>query len=242
MARTLDPVVHAVRRETFVDIAQRLIQTKGYEQMSIQDVLDEAEASRGAFYHYFDSKAALLEAVVERMVDTVIATLSPLVADQAVPALEKLQGVFTGIARWKGERTQLMVALMEVWLSDDNAIVREKFRAWPGGAARAAALHDRPSRRRRRRLHGELRRRPRTCAGLAAAGGKRHCRRALRRPRAGQSRSRPSSTCLPPTSQPSNVSWGSPCGRFRWSTRRSCASGTADGPRYPHRKADQELR
>jgi AcrR family transcriptional regulator len=128
LARTLDPAVHAIRRETFVDIAQRLIQTKGYEQMSIQDVLDEAEASRGAFYHYFDSKAALLEAVVERMVEAAIATLTPLTADPAVPALQKLQGVFRGIARWKGERTELMLALLQVWLSDENAIVREKFR------------------------------------------------------------------------------------------------------------------
>ena len=138
MARILDPAVHAVRRETFVDIAQRLIQAKGYEQMSIQDVLDEAGASRGAFYHYFDSKAALLEAVVERMVEAAIATLSPLVADPAVPALEKLQGVFSGIARWKGERTELMVALLQVWLSDDNAIVREKVRR--GLMARLAPL------------------------------------------------------------------------------------------------------
>ena len=62
MARTVDTEAHAVRREAFVDVAQRLMQTKGYEQMSIQDVLDELDASRGAFYHYFDSKTALLEA------------------------------------------------------------------------------------------------------------------------------------------------------------------------------------
>ena len=65
MARTVDTGAHAVRREAFVDTAQRLMQAKGYEQMSVQDVLDELDASRGAFYHYFDSKAALLEAVVD---------------------------------------------------------------------------------------------------------------------------------------------------------------------------------
>ena len=69
MARTLDPAAHALRRETFVDSAQRLITTKGYEEMSIGDVLADTGASKGAFYHYFDSKAALLDAVIERMVD-----------------------------------------------------------------------------------------------------------------------------------------------------------------------------
>jgi tetracycline repressor-like protein len=56
MARTLDPVAHAVRREAFLDAGQRLIATKGYTQLSIQDVLDELASSKGAFYHYFDSR------------------------------------------------------------------------------------------------------------------------------------------------------------------------------------------
>ena len=49
--------------------ATRLFQTKGYDQTSVQDILDALGASRGAFYHYFDSKGALLDAVVERMVE-----------------------------------------------------------------------------------------------------------------------------------------------------------------------------
>ena len=39
MPRTLDPAAHAVRRDTFVDAAQALITSVGYEEMSIQDVL-----------------------------------------------------------------------------------------------------------------------------------------------------------------------------------------------------------
>jgi AcrR family transcriptional regulator len=128
MPRTLDPAVHAVRRDAFVDAAQRLIQAKGYEQMSIQDILDEFGASRGAFYHYFDSKGDLLEAVVDHMSEAVLETLAPMLADPDLPAVAKLGGVFAGIARWKGERTELMLALIQTWMADDNAIVREKFR------------------------------------------------------------------------------------------------------------------
>ena len=128
MPRTLDPVANALRRDAFVDAAQRLIQAKGYEQMSIQDVLDELDASRGAFYHYFDSKVALLEAVVERMVEVATAELAPVADDPDRSALQKLEGVFGGLARWKAERKELILALMRVWLSDENAIMREKFR------------------------------------------------------------------------------------------------------------------
>lgn len=134
MARILDPEAHAVRRDCFIDAAQRLIQSKGYEQLSVQDVLDELGASKGAFYHYFDSKQALLEAVVVRMVDVVVTTLTPVAMDPALSAPAKLDAVFSGIAQWKNARQELMVELLKVWLSDDNAMVREKLR-------RGVAIH-----------------------------------------------------------------------------------------------------
>ncbi|HEY8635297.1 MAG TPA: TetR/AcrR family transcriptional regulator [Candidatus Dormibacteraeota bacterium] len=128
MPRTVNATLHTVRREAFLDVAQRLVQTKGYEAMSIQDLLDELDASKGAFYHYFDSKQALLEAVVERFADSGIAALSPVLDNADLPALRKLEGIFSGIARFKAERKELVLRIMEVWNSDGNAIVREKLR------------------------------------------------------------------------------------------------------------------
>jgi AcrR family transcriptional regulator len=118
----------AIRREAFVEVALRLIQTKGYEHMSVQDVLDELEASRGAFYHYFPSKIALLEAAVDHIVAAALEAVSPIVADPALSAPQKLERLFSGIAGWKAERRELMLALLNVWYSDDNAIVRDKVR------------------------------------------------------------------------------------------------------------------
>jgi len=128
MARTVNATLHTIRREAFLDVAQRLVQTKGYDAMSIQDVLNELEASKGAFYHYFDSKQALLEAIVERFADSSMAPLSPILNDPDVPALRKLEKVFAGIARAKAEQKELMLAIMEIWRSDGNALVREKVR------------------------------------------------------------------------------------------------------------------
>jgi len=127
VARTVNATLHTVRREAFLDVAQRLVETKGYEEMSIQDLLEELEASKGAFYHYFDSKQALLEAVVERFADGAIAALAPFLNDPNLPALRKLERVFA-IARSKAQQKELVLAIMEVWNSDSNAIVREKLR------------------------------------------------------------------------------------------------------------------
>ena len=128
MARTLDPTAHAVKREAFIDAGMRLMQTRGYEQMSIQDVLDAVEASRGAFYHYFDSKQALLGAMVDRIADQALTSLTPVLQDPDLAAISKLELFFGGIAQYKTDRKSLMLEFVKVWKSDDNAVVREKGR------------------------------------------------------------------------------------------------------------------
>lgn len=126
MARTLKQDDHAAKRNQILDVTQRLIYTRGYEQMSIQHILDELGISKGAFYHYFDSKPALLEALIERIQDQVEAVLLPIVHDAALSAQDKLQRFFDTIAGWKTARKDFLFALLRVWYMDDNAIARQK--------------------------------------------------------------------------------------------------------------------
>ncbi len=129
MPRTLNLATRAVRRDAFLDVAERLIRTKGYEPMTVQDVLDELDASKGAFYHYFDSKEALLEAVIERMTDAAMAVLAPIAADRSLPAADKLQAVFATAGRWKSERSDLLLPLIRGWYQPGNDIVRVRAEA-----------------------------------------------------------------------------------------------------------------
>ena len=52
-------------RAHLIEIATRLFASRGYEDTSIEAVLDEAGVSRGSLYHHFASKEALFEAVLE---------------------------------------------------------------------------------------------------------------------------------------------------------------------------------
>jgi AcrR family transcriptional regulator len=128
VARTVDTAAHAVRRDAFVTTATRLFQTRGYDETSIQDILDALGVSRGAFYHYFDSKGALLDAVVTQMTDEALASVGPQLDDPDLTALGKLRAMFSGIAAWKSEHADLSLALARVWLSDHNALVRDRLR------------------------------------------------------------------------------------------------------------------
>lgn len=129
MARTRKQDDHVAKRNQILDVTQRLIYTRGYEQMSIQHILDELSISKGAFYHYFDSKPALLEALIERIQDQVEVVLLPIVHDAALSAPEKLQRFFDTVAGWKTARKDFLFALLRVWYMDDNAIARQKVTA-----------------------------------------------------------------------------------------------------------------
>src|SRR3990172_8062102 len=130
MARVVKDEEHAARRNEILDAALQLVYSKGYGKMTIQDILDRLKISKGAFYHYYDSKAAVLEALVERMV---VEQLEPLflsiVQDPRLTALEKLQRYFDTAVRWKTGKKALMLELVKVWYSDENTLVRQKILA-----------------------------------------------------------------------------------------------------------------
>jgi AcrR family transcriptional regulator len=126
MARIVKEDERAARRNEIINAAQRLIFTKGYEQTSIQNVLDELDISKGAFYHYFDSKQALLEAIILSMSQEAIQLITPIVRDPNLSALEKFKQYFDTGARWKKARKGFFLPLLEVWYRDDNALMRQR--------------------------------------------------------------------------------------------------------------------
>ena len=136
MARTVNPVAHAAKRDAFVDAAIGLIQRNGYAQLSVQDVIEAVGASKGAFFHYFDSKPALLAAVVDRMVETATSVAAPIAADPQLTAVQKLQAVFAGIYQWKSVQPEFQPDAVEeltrTWYSDENTVVVERMRAAVG--------------------------------------------------------------------------------------------------------------
>jgi AcrR family transcriptional regulator len=139
MARIVNKSEYAVRRNAILDAARRLIATKGYEQMAIQDILDDLQISKGAFYHYFDSKSALLEAVIERLGEEAEPLFLTIVGDPQLSALAKLERIFITVGRWKAAQKPFMLELLRVWYTDENAIVRQKVRAI--GIQRVAPLY-----------------------------------------------------------------------------------------------------
>jgi AcrR family transcriptional regulator len=129
MARTIKHDEHAVKRNDILDAAQKLIYAKGYEEMAIQDILDDLRMSKGAFYHYYGSKQALLEALIERSYQELDRLLRPIADDPKRNALAKLNEVFSVSGRWKTARKDYLLVVIRGWYADENALFRHKVTA-----------------------------------------------------------------------------------------------------------------
>ncbi len=129
MARIVNKEEYELRRNDILDVAQQVVYTKGYEQMSIQDILAEMKISKGAFYHYFDSKQTLLEALIERLANQILQLMIPIVNDENLTASIKLLRIFDTASRWKTDRKETLLTLVNVWYGDDNVMLRQKVQA-----------------------------------------------------------------------------------------------------------------
>lgn len=81
-----------------LDAAEELFMTRGYEQTTMQDIVDHLGGlTKGAVYHHFKSKEDILMAVFERANRPVIARIEEVAADRSLTGLEKLRA-FDGIS------------------------------------------------------------------------------------------------------------------------------------------------
>jgi AcrR family transcriptional regulator len=114
------------RRSEFIATAQKLFYAKGYERTSVNDIINEMGVSKGAFYHYFDSKQAILEAVVAELIAQALAHFEAIVADDALNAIQKWMRAFQVINDWKIERKDELLAVARVMQADENVLLYHK--------------------------------------------------------------------------------------------------------------------
>ncbi|MCP5507121.1 MAG: TetR/AcrR family transcriptional regulator [Chlamydiales bacterium] len=79
------------RRDEILKVARNLFLTKDYDKTTMVDIMDALKIAKGTIYHYFKSKEALFEAVIEDIVEENIKHMRTLVKNTPKNALEKIQ-------------------------------------------------------------------------------------------------------------------------------------------------------
>ena len=67
-----------IKKQEILNTAELLFCRKGYEQTSIQDILDCLHTSKGSFYHHYVSKESVLEGICLKRAEQIYQTVSDL--------------------------------------------------------------------------------------------------------------------------------------------------------------------
>lgn len=81
-AQPLDP---DARRAQLLEAARRVFAERGYQRASVSDVIKEAGVARGTFYNYFESKRAVLHAVLVDLTEHIHGVVQPIDVEASIP-------------------------------------------------------------------------------------------------------------------------------------------------------------
>ncbi|WFU46285.1 TetR/AcrR family transcriptional regulator [Sinorhizobium terangae] len=112
-----------VRTNELIDCAQRLFFEHGYENTTVNDVIREVGLSKGAFYHYFASKEALLEAVAARMARQSLDEMRPLLEDPSLDAVGRLNALFASSRRMKVDMAPQLKNTFNALFKPENIVL-----------------------------------------------------------------------------------------------------------------------
>jgi AcrR family transcriptional regulator len=86
------------RKSEIMDVAQTLFFSKGYENTSVNKIIEETSIAKGTFYYYFKSKEEILDAIIKRFVMNFTQEVLSVVNDTALSAPEKMEIIISNLS------------------------------------------------------------------------------------------------------------------------------------------------
>lgn len=113
-------------RSELVEAAWGLFASNGYEGTTVNAVIEKVGLSKGAFYHYFESKEEVLDAVVEHITEHILEDIENVLEDPGLDAAHKLDCFISGFRTWKSENLEMIKSISMTLYRDENIIIRHK--------------------------------------------------------------------------------------------------------------------
>jgi AcrR family transcriptional regulator len=104
----------------------RLFMQHGYAETSVSAIIEAVGVSKGAFYHYFKTKEDLLDELAARSSQQAVELVKPILDEESLDAVEKLNEVFRRTNSFKAQNRELMVTLARVFYSRSNILLRNR--------------------------------------------------------------------------------------------------------------------
>ena len=97
-------------RERILETAQKLVIDNGYSATSVEQVIAASGTSKGAFFHHFESKRALADALVDRYAESDLAHLQDGLEAAQEASDDPAERAIAFLAYYEGVADELMTA------------------------------------------------------------------------------------------------------------------------------------
>lgn len=111
------------KKEQILDIAFSLFLEKGYDNTSISDILSKLDIARGTLYYHFESKEAIMDAIIERSAKSIVEEAQSIVLKKELSAYEKIFALFSGTSMKRMSGGDLIIDYLN---QPQNALFHEK--------------------------------------------------------------------------------------------------------------------
>lgn len=78
------------RKNEILDVAERLFGSKGFDNTSTNDILNEIGIARGTLYYHFKSKEEILDIMIDRMTKQLVEKAKDIVSQKNMSVLQRL--------------------------------------------------------------------------------------------------------------------------------------------------------
>lgn len=118
-----------LKRSQILETAEKLFFEKGYEQTSIQDILDALSLSKGGFYHHFASKEAIMSEICEKRVENRFARLNLELCGTKISPIDKLNLLLRMANLFEQDEPKFVAMMLKICYLDEDIRLREHMRS-----------------------------------------------------------------------------------------------------------------
>lgn len=111
------------KKEQILDISFSLFLEKGYDNTSISDILSKLDIARGTLYYHFESKEAIMDAIIERSAKKIVEEAESIILQKELSVYEKIYALFSGTSMKRLSGGDLMIDYLN---QPQNALFHEK--------------------------------------------------------------------------------------------------------------------
>lgn len=115
-----------LKKQEILQTAEDLFCRKGYEETSVQDILDVLHTSKGSFYHHFESKEYLLEAMCERRAALIACQAEEEKQAFSTP-IARLNSLLSGVFPLRDERLSFLLMILPVFSTRQGHSLRTRY-------------------------------------------------------------------------------------------------------------------